>query len=428
MNNFKFHFPKIERFTLKNGLMVFWIPRKEINHIHMDAVLKTGSREEPSEFAGISHFLEHLILFSPTKSFPTLDKISNFSSQVGGWVNASTYFSKIILTGDFSIKNFSQASTLFKERLFCLEFNSEIFKNERERIIQEIKGEKDDSMTEISNLLIENQVKGNDLTSCRLLGDEKSVKKIGLSDVKDYYKRIANPLNTILIISGPASLGKSLKVELFKNWGNIENKYKKFPQIKKTSFVNFSEKHYQRKDLQEVYFAFSFPVHELLIKKEYELLKLLMYILDFNEKSVIESIERKGLAYYLSKEYILFSDKGLLNFYGHTENVSKLKKILSYLEDNLINSNSKTLTPSLFKRAKEKYLLFYLMDLENEEDISFYIQDRILISKKSVDFKKEFKEIKEISFSDIKKFMDKLFVKNNMNIVTMSKDKKINFR
>src|SRR6056297_2834642 len=108
-----YYFPKIEKFTLKNGLVVFWIPRKEVNHIHMDAVLKTGSREEPSELSGISHFLEHLFLFSPTMSFPTLDKISNFRSQVGGWVNALTYFEKIVLEGDFPIKNLSKALTLF---------------------------------------------------------------------------------------------------------------------------------------------------------------------------------------------------------------------------------------------------------------------------------------------------------------------------
>jgi predicted Zn-dependent peptidase len=416
-----YYFPKIKNYTLDNGLSVFWLPKKAINHIHIEAMFKTGSREEPIQFPGISHFLEHLIVYSPTKSFPNLKKMSEFTSKVGGWANASTYFNRIVLEGDFPIKNLFKALTLFKERLFNLKFSPKIFKSEKARIIQEIGANKDDLMKKIESLLIENQTKEKDSALRNVLGNKNLVKKMEIKDLRAYYKKIANPLNTVLIVSGPESIGERLKKELVSGWGDVKNKYKSFPKARKTNFVNFSKKHYQKEDLQEVYFAISFPLSSFSPKKEERLVNFLSYVLDFNEGSIIRKIEQRGLAYCFSGEYIILPDKLLYSFYGHTESLSKLKEIVSYLKDNLTDNTLKSLNPSFFEKAKEKYLFFYLIGLENEEDVSYYIQDHASEGKRDLDFKKEFNELKEISFNDIKDLMDKLFSKDNMNILTIGK-------
>src|SRR6056297_1543664 len=357
----KLNFPKIEKYNLDNGLSVFWLPRKEINHIHVEAVIKSGSREEPNRLSGISHFLEHLILYSTTDSFPTLKEISDFSSKVGGFVNASTYYNSIVLYGDFPIKNLSKALLLLKERLFNLKFNSKTFKAERARIIQEIKSDKDDIMVELKKLLIQNQVKEKDSAFRDVLGRIESVKDMKIVDVKKYYNKIVNPLNTVLIVSGASSLKGEGKNQIVSKWGKVKNKVRSFPNIRKTSFVNFSKKYYTRDNLEETYFSLSFPLEDFSYKQDEKKLKLLHYILDFNEDSIIQNIEKQGLAYHLAGEYVVLPNKLLYYFYGHTENMAKFKKIKAYIKKNLIENSSKSLTSSLFEKAKDKALFFNLV-------------------------------------------------------------------
>ncbi|HEX7373166.1 MAG TPA: insulinase family protein, partial [Thermodesulfobacteriota bacterium] len=90
----------IEKTTLENGIKVI---TEEIPHVHSVSVgiwVQAGSRDEPREENGISHFIEHM-LFKGTKR-RSARQIAKEIDAVGGILNAftskefSSFYAKVL--------------------------------------------------------------------------------------------------------------------------------------------------------------------------------------------------------------------------------------------------------------------------------------------------------------------------------------------
>lgn len=75
--------------TLENGLKVVVVSDKDTNSAGATLVVGTGSFDNPKEFKGLAHFLEHM-LFLGTKKFPVPDEFQKFIQEHGGTHNATT--------------------------------------------------------------------------------------------------------------------------------------------------------------------------------------------------------------------------------------------------------------------------------------------------------------------------------------------------
>ena len=59
-------------YTLDNGLQVFMSVNKDEPRIQTLIAVRVGSKNDPAESTGLSHYLEHL-MFNGTSKFGTLD-------------------------------------------------------------------------------------------------------------------------------------------------------------------------------------------------------------------------------------------------------------------------------------------------------------------------------------------------------------------
>ena len=80
---------KHELKILKNGLRVLLVPMPQVKSVTSLLLVKTGSRNEEEQKAGISHFLEHMA-FKGTKKYPTALKLASTVDGVGAEFNAFT--------------------------------------------------------------------------------------------------------------------------------------------------------------------------------------------------------------------------------------------------------------------------------------------------------------------------------------------------
>src|SRR3990172_7630082 len=78
-----------QRTTLPGGLRIVTSEMPHTRSISSAIFIGTGSRYEPDDEAGLSHFLEHL-LFKGTDRRPTAKDISEAIEGVGGILNAAT--------------------------------------------------------------------------------------------------------------------------------------------------------------------------------------------------------------------------------------------------------------------------------------------------------------------------------------------------
>ncbi len=109
------------KIRLKNGLEAYLISDPHADKSSAALTVKVGSWDEPSEYPGIAHFLEHM-LFLGTKKYPSESEYSRYIAEHGGSTNAFT--SSDFTSFLFSIDNsaFENAldrfSNFFKEPLF----------------------------------------------------------------------------------------------------------------------------------------------------------------------------------------------------------------------------------------------------------------------------------------------------------------------
>ncbi|ADI37770.1 insulinase family protein [Waddlia chondrophila] len=112
---------KTAKIRLSNGLEAYLISNPDLNLSGAMMSVNAGSWEDPQEYPGLAHFLEHM-LFMGTRAYPDESEYSRFISENGGQTNAFT--SSNTTNYLFTIQNnafkeaFKRFSSFFKEPLF----------------------------------------------------------------------------------------------------------------------------------------------------------------------------------------------------------------------------------------------------------------------------------------------------------------------
>ena len=189
-----------QRTVLDNGLRVLTAEMPHTRSVSMFIAVGAGSRYEPDELAGLSHFLEHLP-FKGTRRWPTALAISEAVEGVGGMMNAAT---------DREMTSFwCKVASVYADRALPVIFDlirhplldpAEMEK-EREVILDELRMT-NDYPAQVCDLLIDRalwpaQAMGRDVG-----GTADSVTAINLEDVQRYMEHQYRPNNTVIGIAG----------------------------------------------------------------------------------------------------------------------------------------------------------------------------------------------------------------------------------
>ncbi|MDP4109800.1 MAG: insulinase family protein, partial [Bacillota bacterium] len=78
----------IEKYTLPNGVRIVAEKLPHVRSVSVGIWVESGSRHEPEELNGISHFIEHMV-FKGTKT-RSASEIAYTMDSIGGQVNAFT--------------------------------------------------------------------------------------------------------------------------------------------------------------------------------------------------------------------------------------------------------------------------------------------------------------------------------------------------
>ena len=77
--------------TLENQMQVLLVSDPGADKAAVSLDVNVGSRQDPSDYQGLAHFLEHM-LFLGTDKYPEADDYQNFISSHSGNHNAYTAF------------------------------------------------------------------------------------------------------------------------------------------------------------------------------------------------------------------------------------------------------------------------------------------------------------------------------------------------
>ncbi len=189
-----------QRTVLDNQLRVLTAAMPHSPSVSMIISVGAGSRYEPDELAGLSHFLEHLP-FKGTKKWPTARHVSEAIEGVGGVMNASTDRELTVFWCKVAQLHFQQAFAVLLDMLLNPLLDPAEMEKEREVIQEELRMTYDYPSDRV-NLLIDELLWPEQAMGRDVGGSPDSVNRISVDDVRNYMERQYNPANVVITVAG----------------------------------------------------------------------------------------------------------------------------------------------------------------------------------------------------------------------------------
>jgi len=184
--------------VLSNGMQVLGEVMPASKSAALGFFVNTGSRDEVSSEAGVSHFLEHM-MFKGTATRSTMDvtyELGNLAVQANAYTNNErTVYYGAVLPEYFS--RFQELlSDMLRPALDPIEFETE-----KKVILEEIGMYQDKPHFYFFENAIRDYFSGHGLGNS-VLGSTESVSAISREQMRDYFNRRYIPNNIVLVASG----------------------------------------------------------------------------------------------------------------------------------------------------------------------------------------------------------------------------------
>lgn len=173
--------------------------------------IKSGTGNEPGQFAGMAHLTEHMLFKGTEKR--SASEISNRLERLGGELNAYTTKDETVLYSTVLKEDVVKAVDLLFEMAFTSRFEQKELEKERSVVIDEINMYKDSPADTIFDDF-EKFLYGSHRLSKPILGDAKSLKKIESEDIRAYVAENFIPANMCISIVGRLSPQRAEKIAL----------------------------------------------------------------------------------------------------------------------------------------------------------------------------------------------------------------------
>jgi predicted Zn-dependent peptidase len=192
----------VEKLTLPNGVRIL---HQKLDHVRSCALgvwVESGSRHEPADLCGISHFIEHM-LFKGTETY-TAGQLAEEFDGMGGQVNAFTTKEHTCFYGRTLDTHVQHLAELLCDMYLHSRFAKEDTDLERGVIIEEI-GMYEDTPEDLVSEQLMQQAYPNSALGRPILGYKETLQRMCHTDIADYCRSRYTGKNTIVSICGSFS-------------------------------------------------------------------------------------------------------------------------------------------------------------------------------------------------------------------------------
>ncbi len=183
---------------LSNGLRIVMEVMPGVRSAAAGFLVNTGSRDEPPELAGVSHFLEHMCFKgTPKRNWRAVNVAFD---EMGSYYNAFTGKEKTFYFGWVPADQIDHQIELIAD-MMCSVLPLEEFNVEKGVILEEIAMTKD-SIEHLAWDLIHEKVYPGHPMGWPIAGTEDTVRPMARDAMYAYFRRRYNPRNMILIVTG----------------------------------------------------------------------------------------------------------------------------------------------------------------------------------------------------------------------------------
>jgi predicted Zn-dependent peptidase len=182
---------------LDSGLRVVSERIDTVRSVALGFWIRTGSRDELTEEAGVSHFLEHLV-FKGTKRFSSTE-IDQIFDAMGAEVNAGTGKETTSVYSRFLDQHFERAFDVMSDMVLRPAYPD--IDAERQVVIEEIAMYEDEPSDKVHDILAE-AVFGDHPLGRPVIGRAEVIANVPVPDIAAYHDERYAPANLVLAAAG----------------------------------------------------------------------------------------------------------------------------------------------------------------------------------------------------------------------------------
>lgn len=189
---------EFRKHTLDNGLDIVAECYPDAYTMALGFFVKTGSRDETDELAGVSHFLEHMVFKgTPTR---TAEDVNREFDELGASYNAFTSEENTVYYASILPEYQEPALDLLAD-LMRPSLREEDFNTEKQVIIEEIHMY-EDQPPYCADERCKQDLLGSHPLGRSVLGTVESIRDLSVDAMRDYFQRRYCPGNIALVASG----------------------------------------------------------------------------------------------------------------------------------------------------------------------------------------------------------------------------------
>ncbi|AKU91914.1 M16 family metallopeptidase [Vulgatibacter incomptus] len=404
--------------TLPNGLRVVTVETPHLHSAILSVYVRSGSRHESSELMGISHFLEHMF-FRGSERYRDTVEMNARVEEAGGNLNGITtrdhgYYYTPLHPGQLEVGFEVIGDMLATPRLVQIE-------TERQIILEEMLDEVDETGRDIDidNLSKAMLFAGNGLAH-KIAGTPKTVKRIGLEDLREHHRRMYVGPNLVLACAGPISRSQVLELAE-RHFGRLpaagEPPAEALPLPPPPGpTVNLLD----HEDSQQTEMRLNFlapPEHD----PDFPALLLARRILDdgLSSRLPFEVVEKRGLAYALHAGIDTYSDLSLFEVEVACAH-QKVPTVLATIGDVLGGFASDGPTAAELDRAKRRYRMGLEFALDSASDLAGWFGGTELW-RPAETFEERVARVEAVTADDLRRVCTKIFSRSNLHMMLVGR-------
>ena len=354
-----------------NGMVVLTDRMPGVRSVTLGLFFRVGSRQEPDEMNGITHFIEHAV-FKGTDRRSALD-IAVEQDRLGGTLEAFTTHEE---TG-FAIKvvdnQLEAAFDLLADMLACPSFDAKEMRSEQRVIIEELKMT-DDSPEERLGEIFSRKFFPDHPLGLSIAGTPKTVRTFDHTAARKYHRRMFTPSNLVIVAAGNVrhdkfvELVKSVLTPAFEpvvtTNGRVRAGLKRRSKMRAPKYAAPIIVR-QNKTLEQAHLILATPIVSGRDDRRYAADLLAQAIGGGTSSRLWQKIrEERGLAYSVGASSIMFADCGIFMVSAATSPAQTLDVVdISIAEMRDVANNG--VTKQELDLAKEQSRASVLLSLED---------------------------------------------------------------
>ena len=348
-----------EKTVLPNGLVVLTEPMDHVHSVSVGIWLRSGSRQEPPELNGISHFVEHMVFKGTVHR--TAEEIARAVDSIGGMLDAFTSKEMVCFNARVLDEHLPRVFDILADLVLEPNFASEDITREQSVVLEEIRMTQDSPEDLVHELFAEHFWSPHALGK-PILGTAETVSAFTRNSVQDWFRNqyAANRL----VITAAGHLTHSQMVDLVAA---------RFAHLAPSKIDNLdvapaAAPHITLRtkcELEQVHICLGVPALPATDQRRFAVSVLNNVLGGGMSSRLFQNIrERQGLAYAIFSEISAYHDAGVLSVYAGTSIETAAQVVRSVLAE-FRRLKDEMLEPDEIRRAKDHLKGATLLALES---------------------------------------------------------------